>query len=195
MTPRRQAAAALAAQLLAAAGALLISTSGWQTVRVARQRPLADVIVDVSGRTLDASVTALALVALAGVVAIPATRGNARRAVAVLVVLTGVAMAWRAALGISALSPQRASALAASRGNAVGIDAASAARVSVRLVWPVLSIVCGAVVAGAAALLAVRTGSWSMLSGRYEAPKALPSDASMWTALDRGDDPTARTEP
>jgi hypothetical protein len=194
VTPRRQAAAALAAQLLAAAGALLISTRSWQTVRVARQRPLADVIVDISGRALDASVTALALVALAGVVAIPATRGNARRVVAVLVLLAGIALAWRAAAGMSALSPQRASALAVTRGNAVGIDAASAVRVSLHAVWPVLSIVCGAVVAGAGTLLAVRIGSWSMLSGRYETPTAPPGDASMWTALDRGDDPTARTE-
>jgi hypothetical protein len=41
---------------------------------------------------------------------------------------------------------------------------------------------------------------WAALSGRYEAPDGGAeadrerSDATMWTALDRGDDPTARTE-
>jgi hypothetical protein len=194
VTPRRQAAAALVAELLAAAAALLISTRGWQTVRVGRQRPLADVLVEVTGRTLDASVTALALVALAGVVAVPATRGKARRAVGVLVLLAGLALAWRAGLGLSALPPHRAATLAATRGNAVGIDAASTVRVSVHLVWPVLSIGCGAVIAAAGALFAVRAGSWSLLSGRYDAPTAPPGDASLWTALDRGEDPTARTE-
>jgi uncharacterized membrane protein (TIGR02234 family) len=195
VTPRRQAVAALVAQLLAAAAALLLSTRGWQTVRIARQRPFADVVVGVSGRTLDGSITALALVALAGVVAIPATRGNAQRVVGVLVLLAGVALAWRAGLGMSALSARRAVALAATRGNAVGIDAASPVRVSVHVVWPVLSIACGAVICVAGALFAVRAGSWSLLSSKYEAPTAPPGDVSLWTALDRGEDPTARTEP
>ena len=51
----------------------------------ARAHPFTDDVVSVSGRTIDGAVTALALVALAGVVAVLATKGVARRVIGALV--------------------------------------------------------------------------------------------------------------
>ena len=88
-------AAALLAQIIGAAAVLLIATREWQTITTVRSHPFTDDVVGVSGRTVDGAVTALALVALAGVVAIIATKGVARRVIGALVALSGIALIWR----------------------------------------------------------------------------------------------------
>jgi uncharacterized membrane protein (TIGR02234 family) len=71
--------AALVLDLVGSAGALLIAARSWQHVVTPRPAPLGRDVLALSGRTVDSAPTALALVALAGVVAVIATRGSLRR--------------------------------------------------------------------------------------------------------------------
>jgi uncharacterized membrane protein (TIGR02234 family) len=203
MTKRVEFALAVLLDLLGAGAVLLIARRTWQTVRTPRPRPLADDVLDVSGHVLDAATTALGLVALAGVVAVLATRGAARRGVGALVAVAGAMLAWRSIIGLDAVSAVRARALVRAHHAAVGTDASVAPHVTVHAQWPALSIGCGLLIVVAGLLVAVRGGGWAGMSARYDAPSTRQpasedveaerarADASMWTALDRGDDPTS----
>ena len=178
MPKRAEYALALLLDLLGGAGALLIAGRAWQRVVTPRARPLADDVLPLSGHTLDSAATALGLVALAGVVAVLATRGLTRRV-----------------LG--------ARSLVQAKHSGVGVDPAVVPQVSVHAQWPVLSSLCGLLVLLGGLLVAARGNGWGAMSARYEAPSARPlsaeevaavrarADASMWTALDRGADPTS----
>ena len=200
MIARARFAAALVLTLLGGAGALLVSGRAWQTIVAPRPRPFADEVVRVSGRTLEPLVAALGLVALAGVVAVLATRGIARRAVGVLLAVAAVAMGWGALAGSAAVSAAKARSLVTDARTGAGLDPGRPAQVTVHAAWPVLAVACAVALLVAGAAVAVWGHRWAGLSGRYEAPDAgteadrQRSDATMWTALDRGDDPTARTE-
>ncbi len=127
---------------------------------------------------------ALALVALAGVVALLAARGWTRRVVGIVLALAGT--------GIVA--------------SAVG--QLSAARTPL---WPLLTVLGGLLVAVAGAGTVLRAGTWPALGARYDTPgqrrsagdtpgqqRRSAGDASgqrrsagdVWEALDRGEDPT-----
>ncbi len=192
---RRIYALALGAELVGAGGALLIGLRPWQTVLLTRPRPLGDELLPVSGHTLDGAITGFSLVALAGVVAVLATRGVGRRLVGTLVALSGALLVWRAVGTLSAVSDSRARTLVTQARTAVGVSSSSPVRISVHPVWPVLTIVAGLLVTGSGLLVALRSGRWAALSARYEPPAAASAppatDEAMWTALDRGDDPTA----
>ncbi|MDP9118441.1 MAG: Trp biosynthesis-associated membrane protein [Actinomycetota bacterium] len=202
MRSRLQFGAALSVELLAAVATLLIATRSWQTILTSRPRPLVDDLLEVSGRTLDAAPTALGLVALAGVVAVLATKGVVRRIVGLVLALAGGAVVWRSVADIALVSTARARELVSSHHSAISVSAGGAPHVSGHPYWPWLSVVCGALIAVAGAAIATRGQQWAVMSARYEAPVArVPSaedaaitraraDASMWTALDRGDDPT-----
>jgi uncharacterized membrane protein (TIGR02234 family) len=202
MRSRGEFALALVLDLLGAAGALLIARRTWQTARTPRPRPLADDVLTISGHTLDAATTALGLVALAGVVAVVATRGAARRAIGVLLALAGALLVWRSLSGLTAVSAARIRSLVEAKHSGVGVDATFVPHVTVHSVWPVLSAVCAVLVLAAGVLIALRGQRWGTMSRRYEAPSGpttddevsvarARADASMWTALDRGADPTA----
>jgi uncharacterized membrane protein (TIGR02234 family) len=180
--------------LLGAAAALLIATRTWQTVTTPRHAPLRDDVLDVSGRTVDAAPTALALVALAGVVAVLATRGVLRRAVGAVLGLAGLALVWRAVVSASALSTHRARELVGEHHQTVDMSSA-VPRVGTHGAWPALTAVCGVLVALAGVLIAWRGHRWQVMSARYEAQPTEESDpartaATLWTELDRGEDPT-----
>jgi uncharacterized membrane protein (TIGR02234 family) len=185
-------AAALAAQIVGAAAVLLIATREWQTITTVRQHPFADDVVGVSGRTVDGAVTALALVALAGVVAVIATKGTVRRVIGALVALSGLVTLARIVLAMPAVSDSRARDLV----HAAHPQVAGPPQVATHPIWPVLSLVAAVLVVAAGALIAWRGGRWAALSARYERAEVDPeqsrarADASMWTALERGDDPT-----
>lgn len=191
--------AALGCDLLGAAGALLAATQTWQVVRVPQPRPLPDEVLSVSGRTVDAAITALAVVALAGVVAVLATRGMPRRVVGVVLALTGGAMVWRAVTASAVISPAHARELVQQHHPGASLAAGSAPQVAESAGWPVLTAVCGVLVLLAGAFVAWRGHRWANLGARYER-QGVEGDAeavnaraaaSMWNALDRGDDPTA----
>lgn len=202
MRSRKEFALALLLDLLGAAGALLIAQRTWQTARTPRPRPLADDVLAISGHTLDAATTALGLVALAGVVAVFATRGVARRAIGVMLVLAGLLLTWRSLSDLTAVSAAKVRSLVQAKHSGVGVDATFVPQVSVHAQWPVLSAACGVFVLAAGLLIALRGHRWGTMSRRYEAPSGPASsedvsaararaDASMWTALDHGADPTA----
>ncbi len=208
---RAEYALALLLDLLGAAVALLVSTRVWQTVVTPRPRPLADDVLALTGRTVDAAPTALAVMALAGVVAVLATRGVMRRAIGGALLVAGAALVWRSIAATSAVSPARARDLVRQRHSGVGLDATTVAHVTVHGLWPVLSVACGVLVALAGLLVVVRGHRWAGLSARYEAPAGRPggpvgdagrvdetdeptrrarANTALWNALDRGDDPT-----
>jgi uncharacterized membrane protein (TIGR02234 family) len=202
MRSRAEFALALLLDLLGAAGALLIARRTWQTARTPRPRPLADDVLAISGHALDAAATALGLVALAGVVAVLATRGVGRRAIGTMIALAGALLVWRSVSGLAAVSAARVRSLVQAKHSGVGVDATLVPQVSVHAQWPASSAACGVFVLAAGLLIAVRGHRWATMSGRYDAPPGPApaedvsaarsrADASMWTALDRGADPTA----
>jgi uncharacterized membrane protein (TIGR02234 family) len=202
MRSRGEFALALLLDLLGAAGALLIAQRSWQIARTPRPRPLADDVLGISGHTLDAAPTALGLVALAGVVAVLATRGVARSAIGAMLAFAGALLVWRSLCDLAAVSAARVRSLVQAKHSGVGVDATFVPHVSVHAEWPLLSAACGVFVLAAGLLITLRGHRWGTMSRRYEVPSGPASsedlsaararaDASMWTALDRGGDPTA----
>ena len=193
MTRYRAFALALLLDLIGAGGALLVSAREWQTLRVRRPAPLHDVVLGVSGRTVDSAPTALALVALAGVVAVLATRRVARRLVGAVLVVAGVGLAWRAVRAADAVGDGRARTLLAEQRRSVDLTGLHP-KVVTHGVWPVLTVLAALLVIGGGALVAWRGAQWQAMSRRYDAPDPEQQSArtatTMWTALDRGQDPT-----
>jgi uncharacterized membrane protein (TIGR02234 family) len=187
-------ALAVALEVLGAGVALLLSLRDWQTVTTPRAGRPPDVL-GLSGRAVDSASTAIALVALAGVVAVLATRGVIRRVVGGLVALAGAGLVWRAAVALSPITAERARALVRDQHETVS-TAGVVPHVDVHAVWPALSLVCGLVVLASGALTAWRGHRWQVMSARYEATPAAEDDdqakaaATLWRALDEGDDPT-----
>lgn len=205
MRERGEYGLALLVLLLGSAGALLISTRNWQTVMTVRPRPFRDDVLHLNGRTVDAAPTALALVALAGVIAVIATRGLWRRLIGAVIALAGVLLVWRSISALAAVSAARARTLVEDRHSGVEVGS-TVPHVSVTSAWGALSAACGVLVIVAGLLVTVRGHRWGAMSSKYEAPPARTmtaedaaqararADASMWSALDRGDDPT-RVDP
>lgn len=175
-----------AAVLLVLAGAvlLLVSTAGaWVTGVQLQPRPLPASPVEVGADEAAAPVRALALVVLAAVPALAATRRTGRTVVGVLLVLAGVAA------GLTA------GGVVADPSGAVAPDVDDVS-VTGR---PLLALAGAALTVAAGAVVTARGRRWAGLARRYEPPAARddahgPSrdaDApSLWEALDRGDDPT-----
>lgn len=180
---RLEAAAAMATALLAAV--LLFVASGATWAHGSGRRPAGSSYVVVhataSGHAVAGVVQAVALLALAAVVAIPATRGRGRVVAGLLVAAGGVAEVVGTVV---------------SRGGARTHvrDALPAGSVVVTDPWWVLAVFAGLLVVAVGCVLVVRGPRWSALSSRYEPPggrSAAPGDAGTWEALDRGEDPTA----
>jgi uncharacterized membrane protein (TIGR02234 family) len=197
VSARVQFGLALALQLLGAGAAVLVSSREWETIRTPREGLPVDVLA-VSGRTLDDAPLALALVGLAGVVAILATSGWLRRAIGALVAAAGIGLIWRSAAAMGAVSTSRARSLVRDKHPHVTLSDRVAPHVTTHAGWGILTIACGLVVIAAGTLIAVRGGRWAAMSARYERPGAEPdperdrllADRSLWNALDRGEDPT-----
>ena len=194
---RLEYAAAVGLDLIAAATVLLLCTRDWQSIVLPRPRPLGDEVLRVSGRTVTAAPTAFALVALAGVVAVLASRRTARRAVGVVLVGAGVGVVVSAAGALTRLPASRIRTLAEDR-HIVGFGAPGTWRVTVHAGWASGCIVAGVAIVLAGALVCVRGGGWPAMSARYTAPsgdqRQARAQSSMWSALERGDDPTAHDD-
>jgi uncharacterized membrane protein (TIGR02234 family) len=202
VSSRVQFALALLLDVLGSAGILLIATRDWQTIRTPRSAQFLDDTLQVSGRTIDAAPTALALVALAGAVAVIATRGIVRRVIGAVITVAGAGVVWRAIVAASAVDVARARDLVRDK-HPSAASTTAVPSVTTHAVWPILTVVCGCVVLLAGVLVAAFGGRWTGMSIRYESPAAQAdpeeaarrrarADAAMWTALDRGDDPTER---
>jgi uncharacterized membrane protein (TIGR02234 family) len=151
-----------------------------------------------TGHDVAAGGSALGLVMLAAVVALPATRGWLRRVVALVVVAAGAGTI--ALAGYVLADP----AAAAGGSGYVGFFSLSPdPTVRLRATgWPWVDVVAGAVALAAGGFALLRSGSWLTMGRRYESgrPSAKPSSGSsdgsssdalsMWDRLDEGDDPT-----
>jgi uncharacterized membrane protein (TIGR02234 family) len=184
---------ALLLDLVGTGGALLLASRPWQTVTAERAAPFPSIRADVTGRTLDAAPTALALVALAGVVAVLATRGLARRVVGAVIALAGAGLIWRAIVSAGAVASGRARDLLGPPYSDVGFPLV--AQAEAHPVWPALTGVCGLLVAVSGVLIAWFGHRWQTMSKKYEPAPARESDpartaATLWSKLDRGEDPT-----
>jgi uncharacterized membrane protein (TIGR02234 family) len=191
-------AAALLGLIVGGALALFAGGRGWQTVTARRARPLADDILEVSGRTLHPAVTGLAVVALAGVVGILATRGLARQIIGAVLVVAGAIVCWDAPTALHAISGEHARTVLRDAQTGVGLDAAQAVNVAVHPIWPVLTAFGGVLIVLGGALTIAYGAAWKGLSGRYEHPQPAAGpqpDARLWSALDRGIDPTVDPAP
>ncbi|MFI6319130.1 Trp biosynthesis-associated membrane protein [Nonomuraea sp. NPDC050556] len=137
-------------------------------------------VITASGSELSPVLTPLALAVLAGVVAVLATKGLARRLVGALVALCGAGAAvaaWRATDTVTVLD--------AVGGKITAWDTT---------VWQWVAVLGGVLMAAAGVLAVLRGSRWTGMSGRYDRPgprEARQDDRSLWDALDRGDDPTS----
>ena len=162
-------------------GFLILVAGGREWARVAYpDRPRA-----VTGATLAGSLTVWGLVALAGVVAVAATRRLGRIPVGGALLASGVTVA---ALSVDAIRDVHVRVLE----DAV-IRRIPASPTAVELTtWPYVAVAAGVLLALTGLLVAVRGPRWAGLSTRYDAPADRPAtDADLWSAMDRGEDPTA----
>lgn len=200
----RRVGTAVVLDVVGSAVVLILLSLTWQQVRIDRQPPFADIGVGLSGRTVSPAVFGLALVTIAGAVAALATRGLARRLVGVVVTVAGAVAGVASLLALGAPDDSRARSLAAqvlaersSAGAVVPIGDGTVG-VTAHALWPVLTAVAAVltVVAGVLWVLPVRATAGPAAAGglgpRYEAPVAAerPRDATMWSAMDHGEDPT-----
>jgi Tryptophan-associated transmembrane protein (Trp_oprn_chp) len=132
-----------------------------------------------TGHAVAQAAGTFALVVLAGVLVLPATRGFGRRIAGLLIAGAGAGIGYLAVMTIAAPAeqlPGRASSPAVTG-------------------WPWVALVAGLVAVGAGLLSTISSGEWPAMGRRYESGAATRSrpatDASMWDRLDEGDDPTA----
>jgi uncharacterized membrane protein (TIGR02234 family) len=172
---------------LGGAALLLLATSRtWLTLRFGAAPPLPGRVVAATGDDLVPGVRALALLGLAGVAALPATRSWGRLAVGVVLSAAGGlagALLVRCLLDTTAAA-QRTEALRSDLHFTAAPDLGG---------WPYVGLLGAALLLAAGALTVVRGRSWSALGSSYDAPTAAApaKEPSVWDALDRGVDPTA----
>jgi hypothetical protein len=172
MTPRRELALAVLGCLAGAGLALFAATRTWAVEVVARPAPLPAQRAAHTGGSLLPWLPALAVVSLAGVGALPATRRAGRTLVGLLLVAAG--------LGVAA-------------GGGYGL----AATADVAAVWPALCVLGGLAVTASGAAAVVLGRRWHSMGTRYERrarrpePSRPATASELWEALDRGEDPTA----
>jgi uncharacterized membrane protein (TIGR02234 family) len=182
VTARRELLAAVVLCMVGSALVLLAVSRAWVSYRLGAAAPLPSRSLEVPGAHVVPGARALALVGVAGVAAILATRRSGRVAVGVLLASAGagiVAVVLRALVDPDA-AIRRAGPLTdavAARGAGLGG-------------WPYVAMVGGALLVAAGLLVAVRGRSWASMSARYDAPAPQPREGSFWEALDRGEDPT-----
>ena len=188
---------AVAAVLLGGGLAVLGAGRAWARASASAAPGLPVIQLAPTGGELAPGVVAMALVALAGVLALAASRRAWRILVGAVVALAG------AGITVLAATVGDARAVAAERaGAALGATTPTVTGV-VGTPWPLVTAAAGALVAAAGTLIAVRGPHWAGLGRRYDAPSvAAPSGARrpaergpaqrrLWEALDRGEDPTA----
>jgi uncharacterized membrane protein (TIGR02234 family) len=185
---------AAVAAVCALGGGMVLFAVGrtWLRISARRPSPLPDVTVTLSGKDLTPLVAGLGIVGLAGVVGLLATRRGGRLAVAAILSLSGLAVLAASLTRLTVPGAGEVRDLLEEAGRAAGTGAATATAYPG---WPLLAAAGGLLLAlgGLAAL--VRSRHWPTMSARYETPAARTerprTDAAVWDALDRGDDPTA----
>lgn len=170
---------------------LLAVGQTWVEVVARRASPLPDAALALSGRELEPLVAGLGIVGLAGVVGLLATRRWGRVVVAAIVALSGLGVLVTALTRLTAPGVAEAGALLDDAGRSAGAAAVSA---TAHPGWPLLAVAGGLLLALAGLAALLRSRYWPTMSARYETRAARidrpRTDAAIWDALDRGDDPT-----
>ncbi|HZE41553.1 MAG TPA: Trp biosynthesis-associated membrane protein [Stackebrandtia sp.] len=167
--PKRVMTIAILAGLASAGAALYAATRVWSHTSHARPSPLPPETITQTGGQLAAWSVPAAVVGLAGVIALIATGGAARRVVTACVGLAGIGC----------------------------VAAGGYGSVTDTGVWPVVTLIAGIAVLAVAVVAWQRGPSWPTMSARYDRAEAKPraavadDPAAMWDALDNGVDPTS----
>ena len=195
VSPRRELRLAVLLCLVGA-GLLLIATSRvWVSFADSQQLTTSAVRTQVHGSLIAPGVRALGLVALAGVVALAATRRLGRVLVGALLLLAGLGAVLVVARVLGDDLAQRAVQAQSEHEQLTGLRMLTNLQVHRR--WPVLALLAGSLVALSGLLVAVRGRRWASLSATYQVPAARVEvvepvgDKAVWDALDDGRDPTA----
>lgn len=199
----------------AAAGAGLVLLSvrqGWAQVVTAAPAPLPSGSVPVRGQDLVPVAGALAVVSLAALAAVIATRGLARRLVGVLLAVSGAltvlvvsthvstADVLAAVHGTAVSQAGPATAGGGTGAGAVPVGSTPGVSVAAHVVmagfpWRPLAVLGGLATLAAGVLVAWRGPRWPAMPGRYDRtgggkPQPVADTATLWEALSRGVDPT-----
>lgn len=187
MTLRRSPALAVIA--CAVGGLLVLLTSGRQWGHTPGQTGSSGANstsgLTVTGHQVSGSIPAVAYALLALAVAILASSGMMRRVVGVFVTGIGAAaiaigIYYRGQVGVALANQEQGATGKAIHASANG--------------WWVVVVVGGLLALVAGLLTAIRSGQWSRMSEKYDAPTAAAPKrdpaAVAWDALDRGEDPT-----
>lgn len=201
MKPGRQLLLALVLLAVGAGAVLLAGSQTWVSAATQLSRDFPRIEVDVIGKDAAPLTQALGLVALAGVVAVLATRGIGRPIIGAVLVLSGGGI-WAACVLYWFGRDQVADSHLQQR-----IDdqttSAYASEVTTSA-WPLLAVFGGLLVIAGALVVVVRGRGWPGMGKRYDSPVAETSasrppsgpstapleGAELWKSLDRGEDPT-----
>ncbi|MCF2530420.1 TIGR02234 family membrane protein [Yinghuangia soli] len=149
--------------------------------------------IEASGSAVSKVPAVLALVGLAGAVAVLATRGVFRGIVGAVLALAGAGIAAAAVAGSSDRS-----ALDAKAATKAAVEGVRAVEVT-HTIWPWITLAGGVLMLLGGLAVMVRGRNWPGMGSRYEAPstegparqaKKSRTSADLWNALDRGEDPT-----
>jgi uncharacterized membrane protein (TIGR02234 family) len=196
-SPKRQYGYALLAGAVGAGLILLAMRAQWAQAVFTPQKPLTAEVVDVSGNDLVPLAEALALAALAGLIAVIATRGVARRAVGVLLALFGAgagaavltAVTAKTVVSVAAgkvASPESAALSGTAAGSTTSGSSGSGTIVVSNATghaiisgtpWQAAVIVGALLIFAAGLATALRGQDWPVMSARYDAPGARASAA------------------
>jgi len=182
---KRQYRLALALMIVGSALGWWAVASPWITVEesllgaVTNADIAATTLRGVSGASLSPLASAMPILGAAGVVGVIGSRGLLRRAIGVLVLLSGAALAWLA--------------FDAMRTWSVGFDLSGSEKiVAMSTVYPLAAILAGVLLAAGGFLAFARGAEWTVLGKNYEQAGRTPRDA--WESLDMGVDPTVDGE-
>jgi len=179
---RRGLGVAVTGCVLSGAVALFAVGRVWLHYTVPRTG-LADLRASATGHTTAGAAGTLALVVLAGVVVLPATRGLGRRIAGVLIALGGLGIGYLAVLTIALTTDQ------------LDVPEASTYTDGRATAWPWIALGAGIVAVATGVFASVASGGWPAMGRRYEsvgsAKRGPATETSIWDRLDEGDDPTA----
>jgi uncharacterized membrane protein (TIGR02234 family) len=178
----------IAVVLALAGSAVVLAVAGRTWAKGTADVHGARLAVEATGNAVGSAPTGLALLGLAGALAVFATRRTGRVIVGAIIAAAGagVAVTSLMALGDTSAVDAEASAKAAVEGvKALGVT---------HTAWPYVAALGGLLMLVAGLIVVVRGRRWAGLSSRYEAPAAQrkggQTPADLWNSLDRGEDPT-----
>ncbi len=211
-SPKRQYGYALLTGAVGAGLILLALRAQWAQAVFTPQKPLTAEVVSVSGNDLVPLAEALALAALAGLVAVIATRGVARRAVGALLALFGAgagaavltAVTAKTVVSVAAgkvASPESAALSGTAAGSTTSGSSGSGTLVVSNATghaimsgtpWQAAVIVGALLIFAAGLATALRGQDWPVMSARYDAPGARDAAAGRRRGRPGGSRPAFR---